>query len=132
MSLGNNIRAVRKEKKLSQVELGKAVGVSRSTIANWENGRTSPATTYILKLANFFNITTDYLLGYTPTPQFTRKDERDVQKIVKNLLDDPNINKNDEEEVRLLQASFEKVARTSKLLAKKKFTPKKYRKNKKG
>lgn len=132
MSLGNNIRAVRKEKKLSQVELGKAVGVSRSTIANWEKGKTSPATTYILKLANFFNITTDYLLGYTPTPQFTRKDERDVQKIVKNLLDDPNINKNDEEEVRLLQASFEKVARISKLLAKKKFTPKKYRKNKKG
>ncbi len=37
--------------------------------------------------------------------------------------------KNDAEEVRLLQASFEKVARTSKLLAKKKFTPKKYRKN---
>ena len=90
MSLGNNIRAVRKEKKLSQVELGKAVGVSRSTIANWEKGKTSPATTYILKLANFFNITTDYLLGYTPTPQLTRKDERDVQKIVKNLLDDPD------------------------------------------
>ena len=129
MSLGNNIKAVRKEKKLSQVELGKAVGVSRSTIANWEKGKASPATTYISKLANFFNITTDYLLGYTPTPQFTHKDERDVQKIVKNLLDDPNINKYDEEDVRLLQASFEKVARTSKLLAKKKFTPKKYRKN---
>lgn len=94
-----------------------------------KKGKTSPATTYLLKLANFFNITTDYLLGYTPTPQFTRKDEHDVQKIVKNLLDDPNINKNDAEEVRLLQASFEKVARTSKLLAKKKFTPKKYRKN---
>lgn len=42
MSLGNNIRAVRKEKKLSQVELGKAVGVSRSTIANWEKRKNFP------------------------------------------------------------------------------------------
>ena len=87
------------------------------------------------------NVTTDYLLGRTDTPQFTRKDERDVQKILEEMTQGLN-NKNelaflknggqeiDPEDAELLSASLENVIRQSKLIAKQKFTPKKYRKDK--
>lgn len=77
----------------------------------------------------------------TDTPQFTRRDERDVQNILKDMTEGLSNDsalaymKNggeeiDEEDAELLKASLENVIRQSKLLAKQKFTPKKYRKNK--
>ena len=92
-------------------------------------------------MANYFDVSIDYLLGRTDTPQFTRKDERDVQKILtdmtEGLSNDSSLAymKNggeeiDEEDAELLRASLENVIRQSKLIAKQKFTPKKYRKDK--
>ena len=45
MMIGNKIRDLRKEKKLSQNELGKSIGVSQTTVTAWETGRAEPAST---------------------------------------------------------------------------------------
>ncbi len=63
IELGQKLRELREEKKISQQELGKIIGVSDAAICNWENGTNEPKASYIKKLAIFFNVTTDYLLG---------------------------------------------------------------------
>ena len=61
--LGQKIRDLRKQKRLSQTELGKYIGVSQTTVTAWENGRAEPSSGYLSKLADYFNVSTDYLLG---------------------------------------------------------------------
>lgn len=57
---------LRKEKGLSQVALAKDLGVDCSTIAKYETGDRLPDLVMLCKLADYFNVTTDYLVGRTP------------------------------------------------------------------
>lgn len=57
---------LRKEKGLSQVALAKELGVDCSTIAKYETGDRLPDLVMLCKLADYFNVTTDYLVGRTP------------------------------------------------------------------
>ncbi|MFK4461595.1 helix-turn-helix domain-containing protein [Bacillus safensis] len=61
--IGNRIRFLRKEKKMSQDALAKKLNVNRSTVANYEIGRISPTSQILLELSNIFEVSTDYLLG---------------------------------------------------------------------
>lgn len=45
--------------------LGKSIGVSDMAILRWENGKSDITGEHLKKLAEFFNVTTDYLLGLT-------------------------------------------------------------------
>lgn len=54
---------LRKQNKMSQEKLAKMLGISRSTVAMWENNTNEPDNETIIKIANIFNVTTDYLLG---------------------------------------------------------------------
>ena len=60
---GNRLRELRKNKNISQEELGEFCGVAKNTISNWENNVNKPDIDLIAKLAKYFNVTTDYLLG---------------------------------------------------------------------
>lgn len=60
--VGNLIRYLREEKKLSQSQLGEKIGVSNKTISKWENGRGYPDTLILLSLAKELEITVDELL----------------------------------------------------------------------
>lgn len=61
--LGERIKELRDEKNISQKELASFLGVSPSTIGMYEQDRRTPDSEMILKLADFFDVTTDYLLG---------------------------------------------------------------------
>ena len=61
--LGNNIRELRKQKKLTQAELAKVMSVSQQTVGAWETGRAIPGSDTLGDLADLFNVSTDYLLG---------------------------------------------------------------------
>ena len=50
---------------MKQSELATAPGLSQKSISNYETGKTNPDSYAIIKLAAFFNVTTDYLLGVT-------------------------------------------------------------------
>lgn len=56
------IKALREKKKLTQYELGKLVGVKRSTVAKWESGENMPRAKQLLALANVFSVKVDALL----------------------------------------------------------------------
>ena len=61
--LGTAIAMLRKEKNLGQKELASLLNMSIGTISNYEKGIHSPDLTTLCKLADFFGVTTDYLLG---------------------------------------------------------------------
>ncbi len=63
ISLSNNIKTLRQEKQLSIRSLGKEIGVEYSRISRWETGKSIPNAEDIIKLAKFFNVSADYLLG---------------------------------------------------------------------
>ena len=82
---------------LTQVEMAKKLGISRSTIGMYETGAREPDFETLEKIADFFNVDTDYLLGrtdkitilpetagqnYIDNRSLTRKDERDIKKIL--------------------------------------------------
>lgn len=69
MSLGKRIASLRSEKKMSQAELAKRISVSPSTIGMWETDQRAIKDDDLLTLANFFDVSTDYLLGKDPLPK---------------------------------------------------------------
>ncbi len=50
-------------KGISQVELSKALGVSKQSVSNWENDNIQPSIEVLLKISKYFKVSTDYLLG---------------------------------------------------------------------
>lgn len=59
------LKKERENANLSQMQLSKLIKVSQQTIGSWETGRTEPNHDMLITLAEFFNVSIDYLLGYT-------------------------------------------------------------------
>ncbi len=57
------LKILRKERKLSLKELGKDLGLAESTISLYETGRRQPDYATLLNIANYFNVSVDYLLN---------------------------------------------------------------------
>ena len=59
MSIGDKIKEIRLEKGLSQLKLGKSIGVSQKAIDYWERNVSEPKASYIIALVNIFEVTFD-------------------------------------------------------------------------
>lgn len=59
-----NLRYLRKRKKLSMKELGLIFGLSESTISLYETGKRQPDNEMLVKIAEYFNVSIDYLIGH--------------------------------------------------------------------
>lgn len=62
-TIGNIIRELRREIGCTQNQLADILGVTQDSISLWENDKRVPDTQYIIAMAKFFDVTTDYLLG---------------------------------------------------------------------
>ncbi len=60
--IGDIIRALRKENNLTQKALAEQIGVSQKAIDYWERGVNEPKASYIIRLADYFHVSADYLL----------------------------------------------------------------------
>lgn len=58
------IKTCRKQHHMSQQALADQLGIARSTVAMWETGASEPDHETILRLAELFGVSTDYLLGH--------------------------------------------------------------------
>lgn len=65
MEFKDRLRQLRKKNKLTQEELAKILNYGYTAIANYESGRTQPSLNNLKKLAEFFKVSTDYLLCIT-------------------------------------------------------------------
>lgn len=60
-----NLKLLRQERGLSQAELGKLIGHSQQSVANYETGANDPDLQTLIFLADYFNTSTDFILGRT-------------------------------------------------------------------
>lgn len=68
-SYNERLRELRSSKKLSQQELSDRLGLNRATYARYETGDTQPDFDTLKKIADFFDVSTDYLLGRSDKPR---------------------------------------------------------------
>jgi transcriptional regulator with XRE-family HTH domain len=63
VNLGERLRALRLEKKITQTEMSRRIGISKVMISSYELEQRQPSYDVLIKIAAFFNVTTDFLLG---------------------------------------------------------------------
>jgi HTH-type transcriptional regulator, competence development regulator len=68
MTFGKRLRFLRKKRNMTQKDLADAFNLSESTIGMYERDEREPSFEFVRQLADFFNVTTDYLLGRTDLP----------------------------------------------------------------
>ena len=78
-TLANRIKTLRTERGLTQAEFGKRLGVVKSTVSLYENGRSVPNDQIKTAMCRFFDVSMDYLMGMTdkrdPRPEASRNQE---------------------------------------------------------
>ena len=95
MTFSNTSKTLRKEKGLSQVQLAEALNISKACISMIEIGKNEPTANTLLKYADFFQCSTDYLLGreddfgnitiHTEKPAPLPQDEQELLSIYQAL-----------------------------------------------
>lgn len=64
-SFKEKLKSLRREKHLGQIELAKELGVSKGTISLWENGLREPTMSSLIRIAKYFDVSVDFLIGTT-------------------------------------------------------------------
>lgn len=86
--IGQIIKDLRRSKKLSQTEFAKIVGVSQTTVTAWETGKAEPSSSAITRIADYFDVSTDYLLGRPEKKLSSEEQEtKDLKKFLEDNLD---------------------------------------------
>ncbi len=83
----NRIRDLREDMDLRQIDVSSATGIDQKTLSNYETGKTNPDSFSIIKLADFFNVSCDYLLGRTDDEKSNYNDLINRIEKIQNELD---------------------------------------------
>ena len=127
------------------IELSRLSGIGKSAIGQYLSGKVTPKQDKVYKLAQVLKVNESWLMGYDvpmeqsaapasdDLPALTQRDERQIAKDLEDMLHSLKGSAamgelEDEEDMELLKASLLQAMTLSKRIAKKKFTPKKYRK----
>jgi len=133
---------------MKAIELHERPGISKASISEYLSGNYEPKQRNIFKIAQALNVSPSYLMGVNDDPRppvqspatasddlpaLTQRDERQIAKDLEDMLHSLKGSAamgelEDEEDMELLKASLLQAMTLSKRIAKKKFTPKKYRK----
>ena len=63
------LKELREKEKITQSELAKELGISQNTYSQYETGARQPSLDMLIKLAEFYFVSTDYILGLTDNPE---------------------------------------------------------------
>lgn len=128
-----------KEHNVTAYKVSKETGIATSTLSDWKKGRSTPKQDKLQKIADYFNVTIDYLLtGNNPEKKerdysLTIKEQEDIddeaKKIIEELTMSFSKNKDSltEEDYFAIENALRITLESIKIKNKKKFTPKKYR-----
>lgn len=79
-----NFEIIRKQKKLTQSEVADSLKITQATLSSYENGRTQPDFKTLIALADFYDVSIDYLLGRDNEKNLIVPDDK--KEIVQKLL----------------------------------------------
>lgn len=83
----NRIKELRANLGLTLEELAKELGVTKATISRWESGERGLKISQLQKLADYFNVSVDYLLGNTDMPvRYEGAQDFDLDWIIKTYI----------------------------------------------
>lgn len=126
-----------KDRGITPYRVYKETGVAQSSLSDWKNGKGTPGAEKLKKIADYLDVSLDYLLtGKQKAPTLTKKDERDIARDLENIMGD--LEKGDalmfdgnpmsDEARESIMAAMKLGLEAAKLKNKERFTPKKYRK----
>lgn len=143
VTFGQRLKELRKSKRLTQQQLADIFFLNKSSISRYENGSQLPENEQLQKLADYFEVSIDYLLGRDENPNptsspemLTKKEKLDIEKEALQMIE--NIDKAkvvefcgnpaDDEDKEFLRLAYEKFLSDVRVYNKMKYTPKKYKK----
>lgn len=141
MTLSDRIQLLLETKGISQSELEKTLGFGKGTMTKWK-GTTAPSADKLLKIAEYFDVTLDYLMTgnegtLKKSAELTSKDEREIERILEQTREqllsqeglmfdgDPATPEAIESILSAMQVGMEMAKKKNK----EKYTPKKYKKD---
>ena len=88
--VSERVKKLREQNNLTQADLARKLGLTRSSVNAWEMGISVPSTQYIVELAKIFKVSTDYLLGVSTenaisTEGLVKEDIEQVYSLVEYL-----------------------------------------------
>ena len=91
VELAERIFNLMEKRNVNAAELSKATGIATSPISEWKKGKVKPSPDAIIRIADYFKVTTDYLLGRTDIEEpsfqpFLQKDDSDYMTVVDRIL----------------------------------------------
>ncbi|WBX80160.1 helix-turn-helix transcriptional regulator [Virgibacillus salarius] len=140
MTAFDRLKKLCDEQGISVNKLEENIGLGKNTLYSWK--KKIPTGSNLTRVADYFDVSVDYLLGRTDKKRYydlTEKDERDIEKDLERIInsaesdfglasfDGKVLDEMDKEDKELYITSLKNALRMHKRLAKKKFTPKKYR-----
>ena len=97
MSIGERITELRKARNISQVQLAKALEVSRQAVSKWENDQSSPDTINLIKLSEILETEVEYLAtGVKPVyqePPIVVNMVEKVDRVIEKVIEKPIVKK---------------------------------------
>lgn len=136
----NKLRELRLANDMSMKQAAAALGLPYTTYVNYEKGEREPNSETLIMIANFYNVSIDYLIGREANkniaPALTEKDKRDIAKDLETMmaqLDDSGDlmfdgNPISDEARASIRNAIQMGLEIAKVKNKERFTPKKYRK----
>lgn len=135
--LGDKIKDLRKGMNLTQEQLCEKIGIAQSTLGMIESNKRGAGKKTLIKIADFFGVTVDYLLTDDATG-LNEKDTKSITKDLKKLMDEFRENTDgtayynghelNESDLDLVEAAIKIALEQIKVKNKEKYTPKKYKK----
>lgn len=88
LAFGNRIKGMREQRGIKQGQFADSMGISRQSMSNYESGKHSPDIDVIVRMADYFQCSTDYLLGLTehPNPEQAQNYGEDISRLSQTLL----------------------------------------------
>lgn len=88
--LSQRIRETRLARKISQVDLANALGVTKQSVSNWENDNIQPSIEMLIRLSQVLSTSTDYLLGlenrrYIEVDGLSASEVAHIQQIIDDI-----------------------------------------------
>ena len=91
--LSERLTYLRKKRKMTQSALSKALGIARTTLSGYESGTREPDHETLQKIADYFEVSIDYLLGRTEEPKKVLSESSRILVDSLNLTDEETLNK---------------------------------------
>ncbi|MBE6529136.1 MAG: helix-turn-helix transcriptional regulator [Ruminococcaceae bacterium] len=82
------IKELREDRDLRQSDLARATGIDQRTISNYETGKSNPDSYALIRLADFFEVSVDYLLGRTERDLFSSTNKKRAIDEIQSSLED--------------------------------------------